>query len=223
MPIFRMPNMKKTIVMSALAVALSGVAAQAQKIAVLDMQATILATPDGKKAALDIDAKFAPRKVELQQIQKDLTDKQDKLSKGGATMSPAAVKSAQAEIDLLTTTLKRKQEDAQQDLQDEENKQLGAIVPKLQQVINAYAALNQISVVVDSSANPNNLIYAESSLNIMGPVLAAYEKATAPVAGAAAAPKATAPASAAPKTPATTTPRPPASPGTAPKPPAPGK
>jgi outer membrane protein len=198
---------------TALAAALGGGVAQAQKISIVNMQQAVLATSDGKKAAAAIDAKFAPVKAQLEQLQKDITAKQNAFSKGRTTMSAAEITRGQADIESLTTALKRKQEDAQQDLQDEESKQLGSIVPKLQQVINTYAVANQITFVVDTSASPNNLVYADGSINITAAIVAAYEKG----AGAAGAPAAS--GTTAPKTPAstTTTPKPPA---VTPKPPA---
>jgi outer membrane protein len=188
---------------AALAIALGSGAAQAQKFAIIDMQKAVLATTDGKKAAQAIDEKFAPVKAQLDQLAKDITAKQDQFSKDRATMSAAAASAAQSEIETLTTALKRKQEDAKQDLEEEESKQLGGIMPKLQRVINEYASANQIMFVLDTSANPNNLIFGDASLNIISPVVMAYEKAaTGP---AAAAPKAT------PAAPAVTTPKPPTS------------
>jgi outer membrane protein len=192
---------RTAVTAGALTMALGAGAAQAQKFAIIDMQKALLATSDGKKASAAIDAKFSPVKEELDSIQADILKKQDAFTKGRNTMSPAALAAAQAEIESLTTLLKRKQEDAQQDLQDEENKLLGGIMPRLQQVINEYAAANGINFVLDSSANPNNLIYGDGSLNIISPVVLAYEKATG---GAAPKPAATA----APK-PAPTTPKPP--------------
>lgn len=203
----RIPDFRShiSVCASVFAVALSAGVAQAQKIAIIDMQKAVLATSDGKKAAAAIDSKFAPMKAQLDQLQKDIVAKQDQYTKTRSTLSPTAATAAQAEIAKLTTELTRKKEDAQQDLQDEESKQLGSIVPKLQQMINSYAAANQISFVVDTSANPNNLIYADGSLNITAAVVAAYEKAAGAPAPA---------ASAAPRTPAAA-PRPPAA--TAPK------
>lgn len=199
-----------------LAILLGSSAAQAQKFAIIDMQKAVLATTDGKKASQAINDKFAPMKAQLDQMAKDITAKQDQFTKNRATMSANAAASAQAEIESLTTVLKRKQEDAQQDLEEEENKQLGSIVPKLQQVINQYATANQIMFVLDTSANPNNLIYGDGSLNIISPVVLAYEKLSAAppkAAPAATAPKAapgtTAPKAPAPATPGTTTPKPP--------------
>jgi len=208
-------QMERMIVVSVLAMACGGGVARAQKVAIVDMQKAVLATSDGKKAAQGIDAKFAPIKAELDKLQKDLLTKQDQLTRSRATMSPAAVASAQAEIDTLKTNLTRKNEDAQQDLREEENKVLGGIMPKLQQVINVYAAANGISAVVDTSASPNNLIYADGSLNITPAVVAAYEKAgpatpSAPAASSAAPPAPRAPVAAPPKVTAPKTTAPPA-------------
>jgi outer membrane protein len=197
------------LAITVLAAALGGATAQAQKIAIVSMQQAVLATSDGKKAAVAIDAKFAPLKAQLEQLQKDIIAKQNQLTKNGSTMTPAAVTAAQTEIQSLTTALKRKQEDAQQDLQDEESKQLGGIVPRLTQVINAYAVANQITFVVDTSASPNNLVYADGKINITAAIVEGYEKA-------AGAPAATTPA----KTPATA-PKAPATTTTTPKPAAP--
>ncbi len=195
---------------AALAILLGSGAAQAQKFAIIDMQKAVLATTDGKKAAKAIDDKFAPVKAQIEQLSKDIQTKQDQFTKNRTTMSATAATAAQVEIESLSTALKRRQQDAQDDLEAEESKQLGSIVPKLQQVINEYAAANQIMFVLDSSANPNNLIFGDGSLNIISPVVLAYEKVSAGPA-AAAAPKTTpaAPATTTPK-PASTTPKPPA-------------
>ena len=205
--------------------------AHAQKFAIIDMQQAVLATSEGKKARAAIDAKFTPVKNQLDQLSKDIIAKQDAFTKGRGTMTPDALTKAQGEIATLTTALQRKQQDAQQDLEEEENKQLGTIVPRLQQVINQYAALNQIMFVMDTSANPNNIIYGHQSLNIIEPVVLAFEKAAAPAAApapAATTPAATtttpkAPATSAPKTPATSAPKTPATTTPAPKTAAPAK
>jgi|SRR6185312_894375 len=183
--------------LSALVLVLGTGAAQAQKFAMINMQQAVLATTDGKKASAAINTKFTPVKAEIDQMAKDIQAKQDAFTKNRATLSPAALTAAQAEIQDLTTKLQRRQEDAQQDLQDEENKQLAVIVPKLQQIINQYAAANGITFVIDSSANPNNLIYGDASLNIIAPIVTAYEKANGGVVaapGAAPAPSGTPPA-----------------------------
>lgn len=214
----RIPRLRnRLLAVSTLAVAIGSGAAQAQKFAIIDMQKAVLATTDGRKASQAINDKFAPVKAQIDQLAKDITAKQEQFSKNRATMSASAVRDAQAELESLTTSLKRKQEDAQQDLEEEENKQLGAIVPKLQQAVTEYAVANQIMVVLDTSASQNsasqnNLIYGDASLNIIEPIVLAYEKAagatTPPAAPKAPAATPKPPATAAPKTPATANPAP---------------
>ena len=156
------------------------------------MQEAVLATSDGKKASAAINDKFGPLKTQIDQLAKDIQAKQDAFTKTRTTMTPAQTTAAQTEIQTMTTSLQRKQEDAQQDLNDEESKQLQPIVQKLQQTINQYAAANQIILVVDTSISPNNLIYGDKALNIIGPVVAEYEKASSGT--AATPPSGTAPA-----------------------------
>ena len=211
----------RLLAVTTLAVALGSGVAQAQRFAIIDMQQAVLATSDGKKASQAINEKFAPLKGQLDQLAKDIQAKQDAFTKNRATMSPVAATAAQTELESLTTSLKRKQEDAQQDLEEEESKQLGSIVPKLQQIINEYAAANQIMFVLDTSANPNNLIYGDKSLNIIMPIVLGYEKATAAGSAATTAPRPPA-TTTAPKAPAATTPKPPAAPSSTPKTTAPG-
>jgi outer membrane protein len=203
--------------LSVLALVLGTGAAQAQKFAIINMQQAVLLTTDGKKASAAINDKFTPVKAEIDGMVKNVQAKQDAFTKNRATLTPSGATSAQAEIQDLTTKLQRRQQDAQQDLQDEENKQLGNIVPKLQQIINQYAAANGITFVIDTSATPNNLIFGDASLNIIAPVVTAYEKANGGVVPAAgAAPSAAAPPAARPPA-AGTTPK-----TTAPAPKAPG-
>ena len=151
-----------------------GRAAQAQKFAIIDMQQAVLATSDGKKATQAINEKFAPLKAQLDPVRRRIFRPNGRL-RNRATIRAMALASAQGEIESMTTSINRKKEDAQTDLQDEESKQLGSIVPKLQQIINEYAAANQIMFVLDTSANPNNLIYGDKSLNIIAPIVMGYE------------------------------------------------
>jgi len=199
---------------TALAVALGCGVARAQKFAIIDMQQAVLATSDGKKASQAINEKFSPVKAEIDKMAADITAKQKDFTKNRATMTPAQLADAQTALETLTTALKRKQDDAQQDLEDEESKQLGTIVPKLTQIINEFAAANQITIVLDTSAAQNNMIYGDGSLNIITPVVTAYEKAAGNPAPAA---PAKPPAASTPKPPMTVPRTPPGTTTTAPK------
>ena len=191
--------------------------AQNQKIAVIDMQGALLNTKEGQKAGEELKVKFSPKEAEFQKRQQDIQAKQDAMNK--LTSDDAKAAAAQ-DIQNLTQRLQRDAQDAQQDFQDEENKLLGGLLNKMQAVLNKYAADNQITLVIDISQQPNNLLYAHESANITAAIVAAYDKAPAAPAAPAAAPTTAAPKPATAPRPVmpTTAPRP-AAPA-APKPPA---
>src|SRR5438270_13774196 len=98
------------IAISALALALGAFAPEAgaqQKIAVIDMQGSLLSTNEGKKAAEELKTKFGPKEAEFNKRSQDLAAKQDQLRKGANTMSDAARASADRDIQALTKSLQR--------------------------------------------------------------------------------------------------------------------
>ncbi len=193
--------MRSNLIVAPVLVLLAGVIApfqaSAQKIAVIDMQGAILQTKEGQQASNELKAKFGPKEQEMAKRNQDLAAKQAQYQKTAATLSDAARASAEREITTLEKNLKRDTDDAQADVQAEENRLLGGILQKMQGVMQKYAIDKQISMIVDLSSQPNNLLYADKSVNITADVIALYDKA-------AAAPK-PAPAAAAPKPPAATT------------------
>lgn len=183
----------------ALALSLSGWA-QTQKIAVIDMQGALLQTKDGQKAAAELKTKFGPKEQEFNQRQQQLAAKQAQYRKTENTMSADAKAAAERDIQTLTKNLQRDTDDTKADFQQEENRLLGGIMQKMQQVYTKYANDNQLTMIVDISSQPNNLLYADQSVNITAAVIALYDKSAAvtppaaPGAGPATKPPAAAPA-----------------------------
>jgi outer membrane protein len=153
-----------------------------QKIAVIDMQGSLLSTAEGKKAAEELKAKFGPKEAEFNKRSQDLAAKQDQLRKGANTMSAEAKASADREIAALTKALQRDGDDTKADFQAEENRLLGGILNKMQAILTKYATDNQITMIVDVSQQPNNLLYADQSVNISAAVIALYDKSDTPAA-----------------------------------------
>jgi outer membrane protein len=190
---------------AAAAVLLPATSAWAQKAAVIDMQGAILQTKDGQKASADLKVKFGPKEQEIAKRGQDLVAKQADFQKTAATLSDTARASAQRDIEITQKNLQRDTDDARADVQAEENRLLGGIMQKMQAVLQKYASEKQISMIVDLSSQPNNLLYADKSVNITNEIIALYDKASAaPVNAVPAAPKPAPPANppaAAPKKP----------------------
>ena len=184
--------------------------AQAPKIAIIDMQGALLTTKEGQKAAEELKAKFGPTEQELNKRQQDLQTKQENYRKNSATMTAAQKSSLERKIDTAQKALSRDAEDAKADFDQAQNQLLGGIMQKMRAVLNKYAADNGITMIVDVSTQPNNLLYADKSTNISeqivklfdaAPAAGAAPPATSKPAAAPAAPPAARPATPAPKTP----------------------
>ena len=165
-----------------------GAQAQTMKIGVVDMQGALLTTKEGQKAAEELKAKFGPKETELNKRSQELQAKQEQYKKAANTLSDAAKADADREIQTLTKNLQREADDAKADFQAEEQRLLGGIMDKMRAVLDKYAADNQLTMIVDISSQPNNLLYANEASNITKAVIALYDK------GVVAAPASQAPA-----------------------------
>ena len=214
--------MKKNFVISTVLVLAAAALAPAQgqgtaptKIAIVNMQGAILSTKDGQKAQQELQAKFSPKKAELDKKQSDLAAIQDQLRKGTATLSDEAKAKMQNDITSGQKSLTRDGEDFDAEVQQEEQKLMGDLWQKMMDVVTKYATQNGYAMVVDVS-NQQTVIWADPSTIITAEVVKLYDQAH-PQTGAA--PAKSAPAPSAVKPPASTTP-----PGLrAPAPPAPAQ
>lgn len=185
------------------------------KIGIIHVQAAILQTKDGQKAAADLKAKFAPRQAELEKKQAAIEGLREQMQKGSATMSDEAKAKIARDIDANTKALMRDNEDLQTDVEQEEGRIFNELGSKLYAIVEKFAKENGYSIIIDVSSQQTPVWWAADSINITAEITSLYDKAHPP--GSAAAPAAK-PAAAAPA-PATKPPA--AAPATAP--PAPAK
>ncbi|MEQ1945648.1 MAG: OmpH family outer membrane protein [Bryobacteraceae bacterium] len=197
--------MKKNVfAMICMALGMAGIAAaQAPtKIAVIQIQGALVATKEGQKAAADLETRMGPRKRELEAKQNEIKDLQDRLQKGGNTLSDSAKEDLTRNIDQRTKSYNRQIEDAQAELEGEQQKVLNLLGQKMMQVIDKYAQQNGYAIVLDVSNQNTPVLYASNTVDITKDIVELYDKSapTAAAAPAAAPAKpAAAPAAAAPK------------------------
>src|SRR5215218_9579091 len=70
--------------------ALAHAQAAPSKVAIISVQQAILQTKDGQKASAALQAKFLPKRQQLEKKQADIQALQDQMKKGSATMSEEA-------------------------------------------------------------------------------------------------------------------------------------
>jgi outer membrane protein len=146
------------------------------KVAVIDIQAAIAQTNDGKKAGADMKTKFTPKQDELQKKQKDIEAMQEQLRKGQNALSEDNRQKMMRDIDQKSNTLKRDGDDFNQDVQTETQRIMGDLYPKMISVLNKYATENGYAVVLDYSSQQTPILFAASSVDITKDIITIYDK-----------------------------------------------
>jgi outer membrane protein len=158
------------------------------KVAIIQLQKAMVSTQDGQRASAEMNAKFGPRKQELEKRDADLRNMQDQLNKGGATLSDAAKQKLAADIANGQKQLKRDGEDFDGDVTAYENNLMQDLAAKIVDVIAKYATQNGYAMVVDVSNQQSPLIWADQANVITDAIVKLYDQAHPGAAPAAAAP-----------------------------------
>ena len=188
------------------------------KVAVIQIQAALAATKEGQKAAAELEVKLSPRKKDLDGKQAEIKELQEKLQRGGNTLSDSAKEDLTRSIDAKTKSYNRELEDAQAELEQEQQKVVGTLGQKMMAVIDKYAQQNGFAIVLDVSSQNTPVLYASNTVDITKDVIDLYDKTVFTATPAPAAPGAARPsaAPAARPAPATAAPKPAAPPAAAP-------
>ncbi|HUP03106.1 MAG TPA: OmpH family outer membrane protein [Bryobacteraceae bacterium] len=174
------------------------------KVGIINAAEALSATKEGQKAADELQKNFvAPRKAELDKLQESIQTNTTKLRNGSATMSADAQRALQNQIDADNKSFTRKQEDAQQEVQDQEGKIMQELGAKMMTVLEKYAADNGFAVILDVGNQQTPVLWAAPGLDVTADIVKLYdEKYPATATAAPAAPAAKAPVAPAARPPA---------------------
>jgi outer membrane protein len=164
------------------------------KIAVLDIQAAIGNTAEGKQAAAELQSTFAPRGAELDAIQKQIGDIDKKLQSGANTLNDEEKARLQAQGQLLQNKWKRNSDQVNEEANAARSEILDRIGRKMVDVVDRYSRENAIGVVIDSSGQTNPVLYRATQLDITAEIVKLYDQQYPVKAAAASAPKTNPPA-----------------------------
>lgn len=163
------------------------------RVGVLNVQGAIASTAEGKQASAELQAQFAPRQTELQNLQKQIEDIRQRLQTGGDKLSPEEQARLQRQGETLTKQAQRKQEDYNDDVQAALGEVRDRIGRKLVDILDRYARENGYVAIFDSSSQTSPIIYASNQIDVTQDIVKLYDKAYPVKAGT------TAPAKPAPK------------------------
>ena len=168
------------------------------RVGVINMQAAITGTAEGKQAAAELQSQFAPRQAELQTMQKQIEDDQSRLRTGQTTLSDEEQARLTREYNTLTRKLQRKSQEDQDDFNDAQQDLINRIGRKMVDVLDKYAKDGGYAVVLDSSSQQTPIIYEANQIDITQDIIRLYDEAY-PVKTSSAAPSKPAPRPSAPK------------------------
>ena len=177
-------------------------AAGAGKVGVMNVQLAIASTAEGKQAASQMQAQFAPRQAELETLTKQIDDIRNRLRTGSSTLSDDERSRLALDGDQKSRQLQRKQQELQDDGQEAQREIFDRIGRKMVSVLDNYAKQNGFAVIIDSSSQSSTVVYADPQTDISQDIIRLYDQAN-PVKAAA---STSAPASAPARRPASTTP-----------------
>lgn len=152
------------------------------KIGVLNVQGAIAGTAEGKQASAELQAQFAPRQTELQNLQKQIEDIRQRLQTGGDKLSQEEQARLQRQGETLTKQAQRKQEDYNDDVQAALGDVRDRIGRKLVDIVDRYARENGYTAILDSSSQTSPIIYAAD--DVTPEVVKLYDQAYPVKAGA---------------------------------------
>ena len=153
----------------------------ASKIGVINIQAAIGNTAEGKKVLADLQTKYSPRQKDLQRLNQEIQAIQDQLSKGQATLSDEEQARLNRDMEEKQKQMKRDAEDAQADFNHDRDEAINKIGQKMVRVIDDYAQKNGFSLVLDDAQIP--VYFAAKDIEITGEIIKLYDAAN-PVADA---------------------------------------
>jgi outer membrane protein len=173
------------------ALALSSIAsaqsakADPPKIGVIDFQAAIASTAEGKADAAQLQTQFGSRQQELANISKQIDDLNTKLRTGQNTLSDDEKARIQNQVNQLTQSGQRKQQDLSDDENAAEQDMVQQIGSKMVPVVDKYAKDNGFSVVLDAGAQQSIVVYRDEATDITQAVITLYDAANPAKGGAA--------------------------------------
>src|SRR5213594_3360201 len=180
--------------------------AQVSKVAIVDFEKAIVDSVEGKKSSEKFNSMLQSRQAEGEKRQKELEDAQKKLQTQERTLSETAKANLQKDIDRRTTELQRFNEDAQKELQSLRDELLRPIAERASAILNALAAEQGYTLIVDVSNPQNNVVWFNPKNDVTEEVTRRIDAATKTSEAKPAAPSAVRPATPTPAPPRTVAP-----------------
>ena len=145
--------------------------AQEARIAAVNSDRILRESAAAKAAQTKLEAEFAKRDKDLQDMAQKLKSMSDALDKNGASMAPADRAEKQRDLSQLDTDFQRKQREFREDLNQRRNEELAAVLDRANKVIKQIAEQQHYDLIVQEA------VYVSPRIDITDQVLKALAAA----------------------------------------------
>jgi outer membrane protein len=146
------------------------------KIGILNIRLAIGSTAEGKQANVQLQVQFTPQTTDLDNIQRQIQDLQNRLTSGARTLSEDEKARLQRQGEMLQRQFQRKQEDLNDQLTAAQGDIVDEIGRKMLDVLDKYSKEKGIGLVLDSSAQGSPLVYGSPQLDVTEDIIRLYDQ-----------------------------------------------
>jgi Skp family chaperone for outer membrane proteins len=146
------------------------------KVAVVNGQAALVGTQEGKKALERWNAKLDTKKKEFEARQNEIAQLEDQLSKGASVMTRDKKEQLLNSFNDKKKRLQRDVQDADEETQRDQQQSFQPLEDRLNTIIDKYAADNGYALVIDVSIQGSPVRYAAPWTDITKDVVTLYDK-----------------------------------------------
>jgi outer membrane protein len=154
------------------------------KVGVISIRQAIIGTAEGKQASAELQSQFAPRQNEMEGLNKQITDLQQRLQAGTGKFSPEEEARLRQQGQRMAQQFERKQTEYQEDLNAAQGDIIDKIGRKMVDVLDRYSRENGFVMVLDNSAQNTPILFASTQIDVTQDIVRLYDQAYPVKAGA---------------------------------------
>jgi outer membrane protein len=147
------------------------------KVGVINIQAAITGTGEGRQAAQELQSQFSPRQTELDNMRKQGEDLQVRMRTTSNTLSDEEKARLAREAEQLQRTYQRKMQDTQDDFNEAQQEVINRIGRKMMDILDKYARDNGYSLILDTSSQQTPVIFAAPATDVTQDIIRLFDQA----------------------------------------------
>jgi Skp family chaperone for outer membrane proteins len=159
---------------------LSMIAQTVSKVGTLSLIRAIGECSEGKVALGEFQKKVDAKRGELEKMNNEVQGLQKQLQEQARTLNDESRAALSKNIDVKNTELQRAQEDAQKEFGQLQQEIFNRIGSKLMPVLQQYAKENNFAVIVDSSSQTTQVVYADPSIDVTDDIIKRFDAQSGP-------------------------------------------